>query len=75
MLGFVCRRMVLGGWLLTHAAVSYSMACISNLIVRILSSNCSAENDVPISVVVDSQSTSLKHVDERHLARSQSCSW
>ncbi len=48
--------MVLGGWLLTHAAVSYSMARISTSIVRILVSDCSAENDVPVSVMVDSQS-------------------
>ena len=68
--------MVLGGWLLTHAAVSYSMARISNSIIRILSSNCSAENDVPVTVVVDSQSISLiSHIDESRLARSQSCSW
>ncbi|KAL0053580.1 hypothetical protein WJX82_007874 [Trebouxia sp. C0006] len=69
------RRMVLGGWLLTHAAVSYYMVRISNSIIRILSSDCSAENDVPVTVVVDSQSTSLEHIVDSCMARSQSCSW
>ena len=67
--------MVLGGWLLTHAAVSYYMVRISNSIIRILSSDCSAENDVPVTVVVDSQSTSLEHIVDSCMARSQSCSW